>query len=84
MRCLSDADKVAPNLCLLEVPEPKTGKNRLHMDLNVAGEGTPDEQWEHIKDEAARLEGLEAGVLAEYDHHHVTMADPGSNEFDLC
>ena len=84
VRWLSDPDKVAPNLCLLEVPEPKTVKNRLHMDLNVAGEGTPDEQWEHIKDVAARLEGRGATVLAEYDHHHVAMADPEGNEFDLC
>ena len=30
---LYDPRGVAPSLCLLQVPEPKTAKNRLHLDL---------------------------------------------------
>lgn len=38
---LYDPRGVAPRLCLLEVPEPKTVKNRLHFDLVVSGDGSP-------------------------------------------
>jgi Glyoxalase-like domain len=66
------------------VSAPKTAKNRLHMDLNVAGEGTPEEQWQRIAGEVERLQALGASILMEYAGHHVTMADPEGNEFDLC
>ncbi|WP_171166684.1 VOC family protein [Streptomyces sp. I05A-00742] len=60
------------------VPEPKRGKNRLHLDLHVAA-GTRD-------DEVKRLEGLGAAVLRVVTGHgnsHVTMTDPEGNEFDV-
>ena len=84
VRYLVDPDGAAPFLCLLEVPEAKTVKNRLHFDVNVAGEGTPDEKWARITAERDRLLGLGASVVAEYDHDHVTVGDPEGNEFDLC
>lgn len=40
---LHDPRGTGPHLCLLEVPEPKTVKNRMHLDLAVSGEGSPDE-----------------------------------------
>ena len=58
------------------VPEGKTVKNRLHLDLNV---GT-----EQIFAEAERLTGLGATQLQEVDEpgtHHIVMADPEGNEF---
>jgi len=60
------------------VPEPKTVKNRMHLDLSVG----PDAR----DSEVTRLEGLGATVLAHVDangSHHVTMADPEGNEFDV-
>lgn len=54
-----------------QVPEGKTTKNRLHLDLGEA---------------AARLEVLGATKLFEGeqgDHCHVTMSDPEGNEFCL-
>jgi hypothetical protein len=60
------------------VPEPKTVKNRMHLDLSVG----PDARDEEV----ARLEGLGATVLAHVDaagSNHVTMADPEGNEFDV-
>jgi hypothetical protein len=78
---LCDPDGVGPLLSILKVPEPKTAKNRLHMDVRVPGHGTPEERWERIRAEAGRL--VEAGgrILGEFDGHHVVMADPEGNEF---
>ncbi|MEW2162967.1 VOC family protein [Streptomyces sp. NPDC007084] len=58
------------------VPEPKTGKNRLHLDLHP-GEGRRD-------DEVERLSGLGAKVLREVREPSgawVVMTDPEGNEF---
>lgn len=52
---LRDPTGVAPRLCLLQVPEPKTAKNRLHLDLRVSGSGTPEEKWSRVTVEVARL-----------------------------
>ena len=81
---LHDPRGTGPHLCLLEVPEPKTVKNRMHLDLAVSGEGSPDEQRQRVTREAERLRALGASVLTEYDGNHVTMADPEGNEFDVC
>ncbi|MEV0216649.1 VOC family protein [Micromonospora sp. NPDC050695] len=72
---------VGPRLSILNVPEPKTAKNRLHIDIRVPVHGGPDERWERIMAEALRL--VEAGgtILEEVDRHHVVMADPEGNEF---
>jgi len=80
---LYDPDSNAPSLCLLEVPEPKTVKNRMHFDLVVSGQGPPGDQWQRVTDEVGRLRDLGASVLAEFTRHHVTMADPEGNEFDV-
>jgi len=78
---LVDPRGVAPSLCLLEVPEPKTVKNRLHVDLVVSGEGLPQEQWQRVTDEVARLRAAGASLLAEFAGHLIVMADPEGNEF---
>jgi hypothetical protein len=60
----------------LAVPEAKTVKNRVHLDLHI-GAGRLDE-------EIARLEQLGATVLYRVDEpgsRHVTLADPEGNEF---
>ncbi|MEV0121054.1 VOC family protein [Streptomyces sp. NPDC050703] len=58
------------------VPEPKTGKNRLHLDVH-AEQGRRD-------DEVARVEGLGATVsrhVKEPGGEWVIMTDPEGNEF---
>jgi predicted enzyme related to lactoylglutathione lyase len=64
---------------LQQVPEAKTGKNRMHLDIETLD----------IEAEAARLEGLGATrVQADQIHEHgtnwVLMADPEGNEFCVC
>lgn len=62
-------------LLFLRVPEAKSGKNRLHLDL------TPDDQ----ASEVARLIGLGATRVdvGQGDVSWVVMADPDGNEFCL-
>lgn len=72
---LSDPEGHWPNLLLQQVPEPKTGKNRMHIDLHVAD----------VEAEVARLHGLGASVVspAHDDDGFLTaiLADPQDNEF---
>jgi len=61
-----------------EVPEPKSAKNRMHLDLKV---GAPA-----MEAEVNRLADLGATVLRRLKgagNHHVTMQDPEGNEFDV-
>jgi predicted enzyme related to lactoylglutathione lyase len=71
------AEDVFPRLLFIRVPEGKTVKNRVHLDVAEAT-GTRDEL-------VARLQGLGATV---YEDHRkpdgtgwVTMLDPEGNEF---
>lgn len=59
------------------VPEPKTVKNRVHLDLRVG----PDRR----EAEVARLTTLGARVLGEghVGGRWTTLADPEGNEFDV-
>jgi hypothetical protein len=59
------------NLWFVQVPEPKSAKNRMHLDLRAPGS---------VEDEVDRLRALGATVLAEHDGLTV-MLDPGGNEF---
>ncbi len=68
-----------PKLLLQRVPEPKTAKNRMHLDIDAID----------IEAEASRLEVLGAHrVRGDTMHEHGTtwilMADPEGNEFCVC
>ena len=78
---LHDPAGVGPRIFFQQVPEPKTGKNRLHMDVRVAGSGNPDQRWARIVEEVERLTSAGGTALQEFAGHHVVMADPEGNEF---
>ncbi len=66
-----------PPVLLQRVPEPKTGKARIHFDLRV----------DDIETEARRLEALGArriDIGQDPDPGWITMADPKGNEFCVC
>jgi predicted enzyme related to lactoylglutathione lyase len=66
-----------PPVILQRVPEPKTGKARIHFDLRV----------DDIESEARRLEALGArriDVGQGIDPGWIAMADPEGNEFCVC
>lgn len=80
---LCDPDGDGPRLSLLQVPEPKTAKNRLHIDVRVPGHGSSAERWARIRAESVRLVTAGASVLAEFDGHHVVMADPNTSNYQF-
>ncbi|MBN9388625.1 MAG: VOC family protein [Chloroflexi bacterium] len=85
---LVDPDGVGPRFFFQKVPEGKTAKNRLHLDLAVSGgRGVPLELREQrVRAEAARLTALGAKVQwinIENNHFAIVMQDPEGNEFCL-
>ena len=65
-----------PELVIQRVPEPKTVKNRMHVDIRVT----------NLDEEIARLQALGAiklspDVIEEGGFRWVVMADPDGNEF---
>jgi Glyoxalase-like domain len=75
-----------PRIFFQRVPEGKTAKNRVHLDVNV-GEGLEGEQRTiRVKREADRLEGLGAKrqrEASERGEFWIVMQDPEGNEFCL-
>jgi predicted enzyme related to lactoylglutathione lyase len=70
---------VKPPLIFQLVPEPKNGKNRMHIDILT----------DDIEREAARLEELGARRLdpaakEEHGTRWIPMVDPEGNEFCVC
>ncbi|MAT06312.1 MAG: glyoxalase [Acidimicrobiaceae bacterium] len=82
-----DPDGVGPAIGFLKVPERKTAKNRMHIDVRIAGPGPWDmaERERLVRAEVPRLVGIGASVVREelYDDGlgHVVMLDPEGNEF---
>lgn len=82
-----DPDGVRPAIGWLRVPEGKTAKNRLHIDIRVAGEPPWDlaEREELIRAKSAELTAAGATVVREetWDGQlsHIVMLDPEGNEF---
>jgi len=80
-----DPDGAGPRLLFLRVPEHKTAKNRVHLDVNVAGPGTPPEQRRALIDEEVRrLTTLGATKIGAFDGPKgvwTVMHDPEGNEF---
>lgn len=73
---ISPPDRSGPPVWFVAVPEPKTTKNRFHLDLKS----------DDMDAEVARLVGLGATVLWVHDgvrESWTTMADPEDNEFCL-
>ena len=72
----ASADRTFPALMFLQVPEPRAGKNRWHLDL-------------FSSDPAAEVEraiGLGATQLGDFDEFGAkwaTLADPEGNLFDI-
>jgi hypothetical protein len=70
-----------PFLLFIRVPEGKTVKNRVHLDVNSADGGTRDQEVERM---------LALGARVFEDHRRpdgtgwVTMLDPEGNEFCAC
>ncbi|MGW6389600.1 VOC family protein [Streptomyces sp. NPDC055103] len=85
---ITDPDGKGPRLYFQTVPEGKTVKNRLHLDVRSAPGLSGDERMAALEVEAARLEALGAKQLYtleadDEDEGIIVMADPEGNEFCL-
>ena len=81
-----DPDGAGPRIFFQKVPEGKTAKNRVHLDVRAAPGLDADARWERLRGEAERL--IEAGATKLYEREErgafwITMQDPEGNEFCL-
>ena len=81
-----DPEQRGPRIFFQRVPEPKTAKNRLHLDLNVGGgrQIPLAVRRERVDQEVVRLQHIGAGLVQpmdERDEYWVVMRDPEGNEF---
>jgi Glyoxalase-like domain len=80
-----DPDGVLPRLFFQPVPEPKSVKNRVHLDITASDPAAPPEQRRVAVDaDVRRL--TEAGATAvrtvdSWEGYWVVMQDPEGNEF---
>jgi hypothetical protein len=85
-----DPDGVGPAIGFLRVPEAKTAKNRMHIDIRPAGEPPwdPAERERLIRSTATSLVAAGATIVREESYGeqfgHVVMLDPEGNEFCIA
>ena len=81
-----DPDGLGPRIFIQKVPEPKTAKNRLHIDVH-SNAGGPDQpkDWDVMRAKAAKLVDAGADVVEEFRQppqgEWIVMEDPEGNEF---
>jgi hypothetical protein len=81
-----DPSGSGPRIFFQKVPEGKTVKNRVHLDLNVGGGSgiALEDRKTRIEAEAKRLTAAGASVVGprgERDEYWIVMQDPEGNEF---
>ena len=88
---LFDPAGLRPPIWFQQVPDPKAGKNRLHLDVYPTGRDNAlpmQQRIEIVEAEVAELVGLGASVQRRTGHddpkdavYFVVMHDPEGNEF---
>jgi hypothetical protein len=84
-----DPDGKGPRVFIQRVPEGKTAKNRVHLDIRAAPGLEGEERMAALEEECERLVAL--GAKREKRHEpappldagHIMMTDPQGNEFCL-
>jgi glyoxalase superfamily protein len=87
---IEDPHGEGPRIWFQVVPERKSIKNRIHIDVHASGDrdSSLDMRRERVEAEAARLVSLGATRLPAIveeglDHYAVALTDPEGNEFDI-
>jgi len=85
---LIDPQGRGPRLFFQKVPEGKTAKNRVHLDLRSAAGVPPEGRVDALEAECTRLLALGATVVQRngpdpIDGYCIWMRDPEGNEFCL-
>jgi hypothetical protein len=85
-----DPEGGGPRIWFQVMPDSKTVKNRLHLDVHVSGgRAIPlATRRQRVDAEARRLSDLGATLVGDLseegvDHYAVAMKDPEGNEFDI-
>ncbi|GAA2045488.1 VOC family protein [Nocardiopsis rhodophaea] len=81
-----DPAGAGPRIFLQQVPEGKSAKNRVHLDVNVAAELPHDRRRAKVAEVAERAVELGATRVREVDDpkgYAMVMLDPEGNEFCL-
>jgi hypothetical protein len=84
-----DPEGKGPRVFFQKVPEGKTVKNRVHLDVRAAPGLAGEDRMTALAGEAERLVALGATVLARHEpappleSGHLVLADPEGNEFCL-
>jgi hypothetical protein len=84
-----DPDERGPRLFFQRVPESKTAKNRLHLDVRAAPGLEGDARMAALEAECERLVALGASRVRRSEPEppmsqgFIVMTDPGGNEFCL-
>lgn len=83
-----DPEGKRPRVFFQQVPEGKTAKNRVHLDIRTAPGLKGDERMAALEAEAAKLGSLGASRFKrfepdEMDAGFIVMHDPEGNEFCL-
>jgi hypothetical protein len=86
MTALIDPDGVGPRILFQKVPEGKSAKNRVHLDVHVPGgpQMEPEEHHRRVEELAAELAATGATELDRFDEPTgwwIVMQDPEGNEF---
>ncbi len=81
-------DGLGPRIFIQKVPEGKTAKNRVHLDVRAAPGLTGQERMAALAAEAERLTALGASEMyrlepTAMDEGMIAMQDPEGNEFCL-
>ena len=79
-----DPDGVGPRIFIQKVAEPKTAKNRLHIDVSVSSSAQQKDR-EGMRAKADQLVAAGATLVSVFDEeftgHWIVMLDPEGNEF---
>ena len=77
-----DPEGASPRIYFQRVPEPKRGKNRVHLDIPAS----PGHSWDEVVAAANRAVAAGGRILREStsdDDRFIVMTDPEDNEFCL-
>ncbi|UVI37506.1 VOC family protein [Brevibacterium spongiae] len=86
---IEDPEGTGPRVFFQTVPEDKTVKNRVHLDIRAAPGLDGDERMDTLEAECARLTALGGSRLRRVDPDppmeagFIVMTDPEGNEFCL-
>ena len=83
-RTLVDKEGHRPDIFFLRVPEPKTTKNRVHLDVKAGGPGPDAERRARIEAVAEALVAAGGSIHRRIDNEEgfwLVLQDPEGNEF---